>query len=37
MYGNSGRANDRLKERIFPSLMDKNCDIFNYSDCSFVV
>lgn len=37
MYGNSGRVNDRLKERIFPSLMDKNCDIFNFSDCSFVV
>ena len=29
MYGNSGRVNDRLKERIFPTLMDKNCDIFN--------
>jgi hypothetical protein len=37
MYGNSGRVNDRLKERIFPCLMDKNCDIFNFSDCSFVV
>ena len=37
MYGNSGRVNDRLKERIFPCLMDKNCDIFNFNDCSFVV
>lgn len=37
MYGNSGRVNDRLKERIFPCLMDKNCDIFNYVDCSFAV
>lgn len=37
MYGNSGRVNDRLKERIFPCLMDKNCDIFNFADCAFAV
>jgi len=37
MYGNSGRINDRLKERIFPSLLDKNCDIFSFQDCSFIV
>lgn len=37
MYGNSGRVNDRLKERIFPSLMDKNSEIFNFADCSFAV
>ena len=37
MYGNSGRVNDRLKERIFPCLLDKNCDIFNFGDCNFVV
>ena len=37
MYGNSGRVNDRLKERIFPCLMDKNCDIFNFVDCAFSV
>lgn len=37
MYGNSGRVNDRLKERIFPCLMDKNCDIFNFADCNFSV
>lgn len=36
-YGCSGKVNDRLKERIFPALMEKNCDIFNFSDCSFVV
>lgn len=37
MYGNSGRVNDRLKEKIFPCLMDKNCDIFNFGDCNFAV
>ena len=37
MYGNSGRVNDRLKEKIFPCLVDKNCDIFNFSDCNFAV
>ena len=34
---NSGRVNDRLKERIFPCLVDKNCDIFNFADCAFSV
>ncbi len=37
MYGNSGKVNDRLKEKIFPCLLDKNCDIFNFSDCNFAV
>mmetsp|Transcript_33178 Transcript_33178/g.32575 ORF Transcript_33178/g.32575 Transcript_33178/m.32575 type:complete len:89 (+) Transcript_33178:1234-1500(+) len=37
MYGCSGKVNDRLKERIFPSLLEKNCDIFSFSDCSFAV
>jgi len=37
MYGNSGRVNDRLKEKIFPCLVDKNCDIFNFADCNFAV
>jgi hypothetical protein len=37
MYGCSGKINDRLKERIFPSLLEKNCDIFSFSDCSFAV
>jgi len=36
-YGCSGKVNDRLKERIFPALMEKNCDIFSFSDCAFVV
>ena len=36
-YGNSGRQNDRFKERIFPCLLDKNSDLFNYEDCSFNV
>jgi hypothetical protein len=37
MYGNSGKLNDRLKEKIFPCLLDKNCDIFNFPDCNFAV
>ena len=37
MYGNSGRVNDRMKEKIFPKLIDRNLDIFNLSDCSFQV
>ena len=37
MYGNSGKVNDRLKEKIFPCLLDKNSDIFNFSDCNFAV
>ena len=37
MYGNSGRVNDRMKEKIFPKLIDKNLDVFNLSDCSFQV
>jgi len=37
MYGNSGKVNDRLKEKIFPCLIDKNCDIFNFPDCNFSV
>ena len=37
MYGCSGKVNDRLKERIFPSLLEKNSDIFSFSDWSFAV
>ena len=29
--------NDRLKERIFPYLLEKNCPIFSFQDCSFHV
>ena len=36
-YGNSGRQNDRFKERIFPTLLDKNADLFNIDDCNFAV
>ena len=37
MYGCSGKVNDRLKERIFPCLIEKNCDIFSFADCCFAV
>ena len=36
-YGNSGRQNDRHKEKIFPCLLDKNADLFNFEDCAFSV
>ena len=26
-----------MEERIFPCLLDKNSDLFNYEDCSFSV
>ena len=37
MYGCSGKINDRLKERIFPCLLEKNSDIFSFADCCFAV
>jgi hypothetical protein len=36
MFGNSTKG-DRTKERIFPCLVDKNVDIFNFADCAFSV
>jgi len=37
MYGNSAIKNGASKERIFPFLLEKQADIFNFSDCSFAV
>jgi hypothetical protein len=34
--GNSGK-NDKLKERIFPFLLEKQADTFNFADCAFSV
>ncbi|CDW76244.1 zinc carboxypeptidase family protein [Stylonychia lemnae] len=34
--GNSGK-NDKYKERVFPYLLDKLGETFNFSDCSFAV
>eukprot|EP00347_Sterkiella_histriomuscorum_P022736 403337354 len=36
MYGNSGK-NDKYKERIFPYLLDKLGETFNFNDCAFAV
>ncbi len=34
--GNSGK-NDKYKERVFPYLLGKVGDTFNFSDCAFSV
>lgn len=33
MYGCTGRT--RLRERIFPRLLERTCDIFSFNDCVF--
>jgi len=37
MYGNSYKNDTKLKERVFPYLLEKQAESFSYSDCSFVV
>ena len=38
MYGcSSGKPNDRLRERIFPRLLSKNCDVFSFDDSNFAI
>ena len=37
MYGCSGKGPNRLKERIFPRLLEKTAEIFSFSDCSFSI
>ena len=37
MYGNSSKQETFHKEKIFPFLLEKNANIFNYADCSFAV
>ena len=37
MYGCSNQRADRLKERIFPLLFQKNTDFFSFDLCSFVI
>lgn len=43
MYGNSNPKNTnsdplvRLRERIFPKLLENTSPIFNFNDCSFVI
>ena len=34
--GNSGK-NDKYKERVFPYLLGKMGDTFNFNDCAFSV
>ena len=35
--GNSIPKNDKFKERVFPYILEKQADTFNFSDCSFAV
>jgi cytosolic carboxypeptidase protein 2/3 len=37
MYGCSNQRADRLKERIFPILFDKNTDLFYFDNCNFAI
>ena len=37
MYGNGEKNDTRYRERIFPFLLEKSCDFFNFVDCSFQV
>lgn len=38
MYGCSNtKGNDILKEKVFPNLLSKNCDIFSFSDSCFAI
>lgn len=37
MYGckNDNSRDKKLKERVFPLLFSKNCDMFSFENCSF--
>lgn len=35
MYGNTGRT--RIREKVFPRLLDKISDIFSFSDCNWTM
>ena len=37
MYGNCNKNDTHVKEKIFPFLLEKAADIFNFSDCAFAV
>lgn len=37
MYGNSEKNDTRYRERVFPYLLEKAADVFNYADCAFSV
>ena len=37
MYGNCNKSEAQPKEKIFPFLLEKAADIFNFADCAFAV
>ena len=37
MYGNCGKNDSQANAKIFPFLLEKSADIFNYGDCSFAI
>jgi hypothetical protein len=37
MYGNGEKNDTRYRERIFPFLLEKSADTFDFSECSFAV
>ena len=36
-YGNCNKNETHVKEKIFPFLLEKAADIFNFADCAFAV
>lgn len=37
MYGNCSKNDVSIKEKIFPFLLEKAADIFNFGDCNFSI
>ena len=37
MYGNCEKNDTRYREKVFPYLLEKAADIFNFNDCSFAI
>ena len=37
MYGNCDKNDTRYREKVFPYLLEKAADTFNFNDCSFAI
>ena len=37
MYGNSAKNDTKFRERIFPFMLEKQAEVFSYTDCAFSV
>lgn len=36
-YGNCEKQDTRYREKVFPYLLEKTADTFNFNDCSFAI